>query len=144
MPLPDSLNRKPRDPLGTCGRPVAASTRRNSFCFVRKNPGAIAFTRMFAGARWTASHSVRLFTDDFAAEYNVPAVDFVKLDVEGAEDLILEPFLMTAPRTLWPKALLMEFSHGKWATDLPRLLSACGYREALRTRQNVGYVLEGE
>ena len=71
-------------------------------------------------------------------------IDAIKLDVEGAEDLILEPFLMTAPRTLWPKALLMEFSHGKWATDLPRLLSACGYREALRTRQNVGYVLEGE
>ena len=64
------------------------------------------------------------------------------VDVEGAEDLILEPFLRDAPRELWPKLLLMEFSHGKWATDLPRLLSACGYREALRTRQNVAYVLE--
>jgi len=37
---------------------------------------------------------------------------------------------------------LMELSHGKWAVDLPRILAECGYREALRTRQNVAYVLD--
>ena len=49
---------------------------------------------------------------------------------------------MTAPRTLWPKALLMEFSHGKWATDLPHVLADCGYKEVLRTRRNVAFELE--
>jgi hypothetical protein len=68
-------------------------------------------------------------------------IDAIKLDVEGAEDLILEPFLREAPRALWPKALLMDYSHGKWAPALQPLLDSCGYREAMRTRQNVGYVL---
>jgi FkbM family methyltransferase len=70
-------------------------------------------------------------------------IDAIKLDVEGAEDLILEPFLRDAPRELWPRLLLMEFSHGKWAVDLQRILSDCGYHEALRTRQNVAYELAG-
>ena len=69
-------------------------------------------------------------------------IDAIKLDVEGAEDLILEPFFRTAPREVWPRFLLMEFSHGKWAADLPRILENCGYREALRTRQNVAYELD--
>jgi FkbM family methyltransferase len=30
-------------------------------------------------------------------------IDAMKLDVEGAEDLILEPFFRTAPESVWPK-----------------------------------------
>ena len=44
-------------------------------------------------------------------------IDAVKLDVEGAEDLILEPFFREAPEHLRPKLVLMEFSHGRWAAD---------------------------
>jgi FkbM family methyltransferase len=68
-------------------------------------------------------------------------IDAIKLDVEGAEDLIFEPFLRDAPRALWPRLLLMEHSHGKWAVDLPRILADSGYRETLRTHQNVAYEL---
>ena len=69
-------------------------------------------------------------------------IDAIKLDVEGAEDLILEPFFRTVARAHWPKLLLMEFSHGKWAADLPRILADCGYKEVLRTHQNVAYELD--
>ena len=66
-------------------------------------------------------------------------IDAVKLDVEGAEDLILEPYFRDAPEHLRPKLVLMEFSHDRWATDLGGLLRACGYSEVMRTRTNVAY-----
>ncbi|MDB5572455.1 MAG: FkbM family methyltransferase [Hyphomicrobiales bacterium] len=67
-------------------------------------------------------------------------IDALKLDVEGAEDLILEPYLRHAPQALWPALILMQHTHGRWAIDLPALMAERGYREVLRTRQNVAYV----
>ena len=66
-------------------------------------------------------------------------IDAIKLDVEGAEDLILEPFFREAPSALFPKLILMEYSHGRWAADLNAILTGLGYREVMRTRTNVGY-----
>lgn len=66
-------------------------------------------------------------------------VDAMKLDVEGAEDLILEPFFRTAPSSLWPKMLIMEHINARWTVDLPKLILDSGYREILRTRSNVVY-----
>ena len=70
-------------------------------------------------------------------------LDAIKLDVEGAEDLILEPFYRNAPEHLWPRLLLLEFSHNRWATDLGALLKARGYAEVLRTKGNVAYERTG-
>ncbi|MDH7799466.1 FkbM family methyltransferase [Beijerinckia sp. 28-YEA-48] len=69
-------------------------------------------------------------------------IDAIKLDVEGAEDLILETFYRTAPKALWPKLVLMEYSNGRWAIDLPRIMRTNGYRETLRTKSNVAWVLD--
>ncbi len=66
-------------------------------------------------------------------------IDAIKLDVEGAEDLVLEPFFREAPEHLRPKLVLMEFSHDRWAADLGRILGECGYSEVMRTRTNVAY-----
>lgn len=66
-------------------------------------------------------------------------VDAVKLDVEGAEDLIFEPYLRKAPEALWPKLVLMEHINARWAIDLPGLMAQSGYREILRTRTNAAY-----
>ena len=68
-------------------------------------------------------------------------VDAVKLDVEGAEDLILEPFFRDVPRHLWPKILIVEDAPARWAIDLPALIARQGYRTVLRTRTNVIYEL---
>jgi FkbM family methyltransferase len=70
---------------------------------------------------------------------NFTHIDAIKLDVEGAEDVILEPFLQETGPALWPKLILMEYSHGPWAVDLEAALGARGYREILRTRSNVAY-----
>ncbi|WP_188518841.1 FkbM family methyltransferase [Alsobacter metallidurans] len=64
-------------------------------------------------------------------------VDAIKLDVEGAEDLILEPFLRTAPHSLWPQTFIIENGVGRWQIDLPALLAEKGYRLVQRTRVNL-------
>jgi len=66
-------------------------------------------------------------------------VDAVKLDVEGAEDLILAPFFRDAPVSLHPSLLILEDGRDKWQTDLPVLLEQHGYRLVLQTRLNLVY-----
>ncbi len=69
-------------------------------------------------------------------------VDAIKLDVEGAEDLILEPFFKSAPESVWPKLIIMEHLHQRWTADLPKLLEDLGYVVVQRTRNNSAWVLE--
>jgi len=67
-------------------------------------------------------------------------IDAVKLDVEGCEDLILEPFFREASETLWPSLIIMEDGVGRWHTDMEPFLIERGYRQLLRT--HVNYVFE--
>lgn len=69
-------------------------------------------------------------------------VDALKLDVAGAEDLVLETFFAEAPRTVWPRLLLMDGAGGRWEASLAPMLAARGYREILKTRGNVAYELD--
>lgn len=64
-------------------------------------------------------------------------VDAVKLDVEGAEDLILDPFFRDAPKSLYPTLLIIEDGRDRWQTDLPHLLAGKGYRQILQTKMNL-------
>ncbi|MFC3637175.1 FkbM family methyltransferase [Camelimonas fluminis] len=70
------------------------------------------------------------------AEEGFDRVDAMKLDVEGAEDIILEPFLRNAPDDLLPRLLIMEDGSDRWQIDLPALVTQRGYRQVLRTRLN--------
>lgn len=75
-------------------------------------------------------------------EENYDHIDAIKLDVEGAEDLILEPFFRTAPQSLWPKLIIMEHLHQRWTVDLPKLLEDQGYVVVQRTRNNAAWLRE--
>jgi hypothetical protein len=66
-------------------------------------------------------------------------IDALKVDVEGAEDVVLEPFFREAPPALWPRLILCARSDTGWSVDLPRMLSSYGYRETLRSRSNLGW-----
>lgn len=66
-------------------------------------------------------------------------VDAIKLDVQGAEDLILEPFLAVAPAHLLPRLIILENSESRWQTDLHALLRSYSYTEIARTRLNAVY-----
>lgn len=71
------------------------------------------------------------------SEEGFSRVDAIKLDVEGAEDLILEPFLRDAPETLWPRMMIIEHGAPRWHIDLAGLLTTKGYRLKAETRNNI-------
>jgi FkbM family methyltransferase len=73
------------------------------------------------------------------AEEGFERIDAMKLDVEGAEDLILEPFFQDVPPALWPQLLLIEFIPQRWTMDLPALLDEIGYRPVLRTKHKAAF-----
>ncbi len=64
-------------------------------------------------------------------------LDAVKLDVEGAEDLILDPFFRDAPASLYPSLLIIPDVPDRWQEDVQKLLEERGYRLTLRTRMNL-------
>jgi FkbM family methyltransferase len=74
---------------------------------------------------------------DALKEAGIETVDALKIDVEGAEDIVLAPFLREAPQTLLPQLILIEDTRGMWSVDLFALLAARGYTEQERSRQNV-------
>lgn len=67
----------------------------------------------------------------------ITAIDALKIDVEGAEDIVLAPFLRDAPVSLLPRLILIEDTRGFWHLDLFALLTTRGYTERERSRQNV-------
>ncbi|GGE42119.1 methyltransferase [Agaricicola taiwanensis] len=76
----------------------------------------------------------------FAQEEGLSQIDALKIDVEGAEDIILAPFFQEAPESLWPRMLIVESARERWQLDLMRLLHEKGYRVLTETRLN--FVLE--
>src|SRR5215213_9646408 len=71
------------------------------------------------------------------ANAGIETVDALKIDVEGAEDIVLAPFLRDAPQSLLPRLILIEDTRGFWSIDLFALLSGRGYTVRERSRQNV-------
>jgi FkbM family methyltransferase len=73
-------------------------------------------------------------------ERGVTRVDAMKIDIEGAEDLALGPFLENAEDALLPAIVVIEDSRGSWRTDVLALMESRGYRVTANLRQN--FVLE--
>ena len=80
--------------------------------------------------------TARILLDLIETE-DLPAIDALKLDVEGAEDIILEPFFREAPRALHPALVILENGEGRWQIDLQALMAQNGYRRIARTRLNL-------
>lgn len=57
----------------------------------------------------------------------IDAVDALKIDVEGLEDVILCPFFRDAPTRLLPRLVIAEDSRPSWKTDLMSVMRAKGY-----------------
>jgi FkbM family methyltransferase len=70
------------------------------------------------------------------AEAGVNSIDALKIDIEGAEDLALAPFLREAPGGLLPRLILIE-DRPDWTIDLYALIRQRGYTQAARTRHNI-------
>ena len=77
-------------------------------------------------------------------EAGVTRIDAFKIGVEGFEDKVLNPFFAAAPRTLWPRRVVIEKLHaGRKDTPVQRML-AMGYRKQGGNRANLFLVLEAQ
>ncbi len=117
-------------------------------CAVADKAGELT---LFIDPRNRGESSLRIVGTNEGAQVSVPAItlldllhnegltriDAIKLDVEGAEDLILEPFLREAPESLLPRFLVVENGTGQWQIDLPALLVKHGYRALPPSRMNL-------
>ncbi|CAN1553492.1 Methyltransferase FkbM [Rhabdaerophilaceae bacterium] len=109
---------------------------------------------LFLDATNQGEASVKIVSQDAAGRIKVPArallglvrdeglthIDAMKLDVEGAEDIILQRFFSDASESLWPRAIVLERGESRWSLDLLGLLEAKGYQPVVKTRNN--HVLE--
>ncbi len=146
------------EPQGDIFERLTFNIRQNSFTTVKALEVAVADRdgeiTLFVDAKNKGETSMRLVgTHGAGSSVRVPAkalgtvvaeegydrIDAVKLDVEGAEDLILEAFFRDVAARHWPRLLIVEDAPGRWAIDLPALIAAQGYRVALKTRTNVIY-----
>ena len=136
--------------------------RLNAFATVKAIDCAVADRSgeltLFLDERNSGESSVKLVTHSGATPIRVlgktlhqlleeegfDRVDGMKLDVEGAEDLVLGPFLQSAPRHLFPALLILEKGARQWQVDLVALLERAGYRLVSKTRLNLVYELRDE
>ncbi|WP_336814803.1 FkbM family methyltransferase [Bosea sp. MMO-172] len=117
-------------------------------CALADKPGELT---LFIDPTNRGESSVRILNSSAGTSVKVPAmtllslvegegyerIDAIKLDVEGAEDLILEPFLRDAPQALWPEFIIIEDSRQRWQSDLAGLLERSGYQLVAQTRLNL-------
>ena len=74
---------------------------------------------------------------DLLDEQNITTIGALKIDIEGREAEALAPFFRTAPKSRWPKRIIIEHLHDDvWGADLFGQMFAGGYVELSRTRQN--------
>lgn len=74
---------------------------------------------------------------EIVRDHNMLRIDAIKVDVEGYEDRVLEPFLRDAPDRLLPGVIVAECSwNGSWQDDWMESARGKGYREIMRTRNH--------
>ncbi len=77
---------------------------------------------------------------DIVTDAGLDRIDCLKVDVEGREADVIQPFLRNAPRALWPGHIIVELKAGScdgWrSAELETWLTARGYRLELRTKLN--------
>ncbi len=77
---------------------------------------------------------------DVVREAGLRRIDCLKVDVEGHEAEVIQPYLRGSPRVLWPRHLIVELGqahrNGQRSPGLADWLTARGYRPVLRTRLN--------
>jgi len=71
------------------------------------------------------------------SEAGLTGIDALKIDVEGAEDIVLLPFLEHAPSYLWPNYIILEPNRENWSSDVIADLKAREYHEVMDTGRNL-------
>lgn len=79
---------------------------------------------------------------DFADAAAGHEISVLKMDIEGVEDIALNPLLDAAQSGGWlPDVILIEVRHAEqWDTDLCTKILSCGYKETLQVEGNALYI----
>jgi FkbM family methyltransferase len=74
---------------------------------------------------------------DVLSEQGIVRIDVLKIDVEGYEDCVLEPFFAEAPEELRPRHIIIEhLSRARWRYDCIGAAVKLGYRIGVTTGNN--------
>lgn len=74
---------------------------------------------------------------EILAENNIQAISGLNIDIEGLEDRALYPFFAEAPKSLWPKWIVIEHCcSDNWEKDIIGHMLHIGYELQLKTRGN--------
>ena len=74
---------------------------------------------------------------DILNEQGVTRVDGLKIDIEGMEDRALLPFFKCAPKSMWPKCIVIEHcTRDQWIYDILSYMLNNGYKFGFKTRAN--------
>ncbi|MEX0740251.1 MAG: FkbM family methyltransferase [Pseudohongiella sp.] len=71
----------------------------------------------------------------------ISRIDVLKIDIEGAEDKAMAPYLRGAPEDLLAKLVIIENSPHLWQEDVFALLNQRGYQRILHNRMNSVFLL---
>lgn len=75
---------------------------------------------------------------DVLTEEGVNYIDAMKIDVEGADDRVLKPFLEDAPQSLLPRCVVMEdLGQHLWNFDCIEGFKQRGLQEVARVGNNI-------
>lgn len=80
---------------------------------------------------------------DVLGELGVDRIDILKIDIEGAEDAALAPYLENAPDALLARTIVIENSESLWNCDLFGMMERRGYALRFRTKMNSVFTLPG-
>jgi len=78
---------------------------------------------------------------DVLAEQNVLHIDVIKIDIEGAEDRAMAPYLKNARDDQLARLVIIENSQHLWKEDVFALLLQRGYQRILHNRMNSVFYL---
>jgi FkbM family methyltransferase len=75
-------------------------------------------------------------------ENQISRIDVLKIDIEGAEDKAMGPYLRGAPQALLATLIIIENSPHLWHEDVFALLNQRGYQRILNNRMNSVFLLQ--
>lgn len=73
------------------------------------------------------------------SEQGVGRIDILKIDIEGAEDIALAPYLQNSPEEMLAKTIIIENSPALWGCDLFSMIEERGYQLRFRGKMNSVY-----
>lgn len=138
--LQSTLSTQPRKPQIKL-LPIAISDRTDQLPLYlnQHNMGASGLKKSPTKQRLTINSQPLLKSIE---AHQINRIDGLKIDIEGAEDLALYPFLKQAKEKLLPRLIILENNQQQWHRPLLKALEQRAYQLFAKTRSNLIYTYQ--